>query len=231
MPETLTKAGEVIMFSPENDNMPASKIEPFIFQHEESLVWNLFGHDFWTLLKADLVDVSGATTWMSSKTYAIDDIVDYYGLYLKSLTGSNVVNPCEDTDGSNWEVLDKFENTCYQKLWDRYLKYYMSFIVIAEVVEHVTYPAGGKGVVIWKDDSSGISSAPHILIKSRINSLINKANMVMENMKKWMLRVNGLPSTDNEYCDFSDVKFISKCDRLPVVTRGRRIITRRKRNI
>lgn len=229
---TLITAAEVVRYSNESENFPPQKVANFIFQKEQRLVRTLFGRDFWALLLADKVDYGDVQPWKSSETYASGDYVEYYGLTLKSLVDSNTEEPCEDTDGSNWEVAEKFASACYKTLWNDYLKFYLSWIIMAAAIEHSTYPVGGKGVTVWRDDRTGTASASPEVVNQRKAKLHNDAAEVLENMKAWMYYVyNVLDSNNADYCDFSEVKFLDGCDALPVEHRGRRIMLKNKRVI
>lgn len=202
---TLITAWEVVRYSPESDHFPTAYVEPHIYPKEQTLRRTFLGKDFYDALIADQIDYGTPDEWSKSATYASGDYVNYFGATLVSLTGSNTVQPCDDPDNVYWGIPDKFETSCYQSLWELYLRQYLAYYVIAAPLEYTTYPSGGKGVTEWVDDGggfrdgSGVKSASRQTMSKRLERLNNDANEIQQNMVEWMN-----DQTDDGACDFSD---------------------------
>ena len=209
--QTIITPGEVVRHSPESSKYPPQSVEKFIFPIEEELARTCLGFDFYDLLIDDLKDWSGIKAWVSGTSYALGDLVNYYGLIIESKVADNTNNPCEDTQGQYWALAAKFSDTCYETLYTRYLRDYLAFMVMQSSLEYTTYPASAMGVQEWMKEGSGSGSksASRQTFVARKNKALNDAARILENMKSWMLREHS--NTNSSDCDFSKVLFIQQC--------------------
>lgn len=181
---SLITAWEVVRYSPEDDNFPTSKVEPFIETTEETLRRKWLGEDFYDTLLADKTSYT-ATVWDATATYSQDDYVDYYGVILRSKTNSNTTAPCDD-DGTDWAEVNKFDTLCYNTLWTKYLRRYLAFIIMSKALKATTYPAGSKGVVKYIDDQAGTMGVSAKELESKVSALLKEADEILENMQEWI---------------------------------------------
>lgn len=208
--QTIITPGEVVRHSPESSKYPPQSVAKFIFPIEEELARTCLGFDFYDMLIDDLKDWSGIKAWVSGTSYALGDLVNYYGLIIESKVVDNTNNPCEDTQGQYWALAAKFSDACYETLYTRYLRDYLAFMVMQSSLEYTTYPASAMGVQEWMKEGSGSGSksASRQTFVARKNKSLNDASRILENMKAWMLRQHN--DTESS-CDFSKVLFIQQC--------------------
>jgi len=229
MEQTLITAWEVVKYSPEADNTPTANVQPHIFQKEQAFARKVLGDDFYQLLIADLVDHGDVNAWDKSATYNTGDVVEYYGLTLKSLQDANTINPCEDTGGTWWAETQKFTTPCFESLWVLYLRRYLAFLIMADALEYTTYPSGARGVSERFDEALGVKSASWQIFAARKQRLLQDAGEILENMKSYMVKQHELWKEDNTTgCDFSKAGFVA-CDVSPSTFRGqfKRFATRK----
>jgi len=177
------------------------------------------GRDFYEAMKLDLVDITGKVAWNPSTTYAVDDIVDYFGFLLKSLVGSNTLNPCEDAEGTSWQVLEKFQSECNQGIWENGMREYLACSIMASTLDHTTFPAGARGVTEWLDDAANSRSASQGILSARKQKLISDATEWLEALKDYVYREH---IDEESNCDFSEMLFIKGCTTTRGIHRPRR---------
>lgn len=225
-PQTIITAGEVVRYSPESSKFPPQAVQPHIFRKERAFVRAFLGHDFYQLLLADLEDVTELQAWSPLAQYNTGDVVDYFGMTLKSLVDNNSVNPCEDPGATNWELMRKFQSECFENLWQQGLREHLAYTIMASAIDHTTFPAGARGVVEWVDDASSSRSASNSTFFARKNKLLSDASEALENLKEWIYREH----TDTEsVCDFSEMLWLKGCTTKPGIHRARRFHFQNKR--
>lgn len=207
----------MVRYSPESQKFPPNAALPHIERKEKAFARSFLGADFYQTLLGDLVDTSGMQAWSPAKVYTTGNIVDYFGMALKSLEASNSVNPCEDIAGESWEAVKKFTSDCYETMWAEGLRDYLAYTVMASAIDHTTFPASAKGVGEWVDDASGLRSASYSIFVARKNKLLSDASEALENLRDWMYRKH----SEGE-CDFSGVLWLQGCSTKPKAHRGRR---------
>lgn len=150
---TLLSALELIQKSPLSKDFPPSKICPIIEASEELIFESCaLGAAFYGALIEDLTEIpANLKEWSATKTYAINDVVTYYGVVIKSKIGTNVVNPCEDVDETAWEIVPKFQTACVNDFWPL-LSLYLSYHIVGENVTVFTYHLGGKGTTKYSEE-------------------------------------------------------------------------------
>lgn len=216
----------MVKYSPESSKFPPQAVQPHIFRKERAFVRAFLGHEFHQLLIADLEDVSALQAWSPAKQYSTGDVVDYFGMTLKSLVNTNSVNPCDDTEGTSWQLMRKFQSDCYENLWVQGLREYLAYTVMAAAIDHTTFPAGARGVVEWVDDASSSRSASNSTFVARKNKLLSDASEALENLKEWVYREHTDADT---LCDFSEMLWLKSCTTKPGIHRGRRFHFQNKR--
>lgn len=209
----------MVRYSPESQKFPPNAALPHIERKEKAFARSFLGVDFYQALLGDLVDTAGMKAWSPATTYSQGDIVDYFGMVLKSLVATNSVNPCEDVAGESWEAVKKFTSDCYETMWAEGLRDYLAYTVMASAIDHTTFPASAKGVGEWSDDASGLRSASYNIFVARKNKLLSDASEALENLKDWLRREH---DDADSLCDFSDVLWIQDCRKKPPFSRGRR---------
>jgi len=205
----------VVKYSPESNQFPTAYIQPHIFQKERAFARKVLGLEMYELLTADLVNHGTIKPYDGATTYALNDVVEYFGMTLKSLQGSNNINPCEDAEGDYWQEALKFTTPCYQTLWELYLRRFLAFHIMGEALEYTTYPAGAKGVIERVDQNTGTRTASFSIFTAHKQALLKDAGEVLENMVQYMQEQNkAFAADENTGCDFSKALFVN-CETLP----------------
>lgn len=181
---SLITAWEVVRYSPEDDNFPTAKVEPFIETTEETVRRKWLGEDFYDALLSDKASYT-ATVWDSTATYAANDYVDYYGVILRSKTNSNTTAPCDD-NGTDWAEVSKFSTACYNTLWTKYLRRYLAFIIMSKALKAVTYQAGAQGVTKYLSEDTRVVSVTLQELEGKTTHLLKEADEILENMREWI---------------------------------------------
>jgi hypothetical protein len=144
---------EFIQISPVTKDFPPTEVCALI--DTEELLWYdecELGIGLYDALKDDLTEIPETTAeWSRHKSYAIDDVVTYYGALLKSKTASNTVEPCLDSDGINWEILPKFKTPCVQQSW-KHIALAFSYRLLSLNLVTLTYKISAKGTTKYSDD-------------------------------------------------------------------------------
>ena len=179
------------MISPE---FPTDKLCSII--NQERLLFQTcdLGGDLYSNLLTDLTVPEAVTTWSKSKTYGVNDVVEYYGTTLKSLTSSNTLEPCLDTAGTVWEVLPKFTTESLNELWCNYLQPFLAYRIIGDNVTILTYHLGGKGLTKYSEEfrqnTGGLITVDPQERYSYQNAMLKAADTYLDGVFTW-LKNNG----------------------------------------
>ncbi len=144
---------EFINIAPITKDFPPSEVCSLI--ETEELIWYDecdLGVGLYDALVENLTPIpAGTGEWSRNTTYAIDNVVTYYGAMLKSKVNSNVVEPCLDVAGTHWEILPKFQDACVNKAW-RHISLAFSYKLLSLHLVTITYKISGKGTTKYSDD-------------------------------------------------------------------------------
>lgn len=143
---------ELIRKAPVSKDFPPTKICPIIEASESEIFESCaLGVDFYEALLEDLVDNTGVSKYNPATSYSVDAKVDYYGAILKSKINTNTTDPCQDTLGTAWEVVPKFQTECVNDIWHT-MSLFLAYRITAENTTIWTYNLGAKGTTKYSDD-------------------------------------------------------------------------------
>lgn len=149
---TLITPYEVIKYGPVAESFPTKYVCDNIFVTESELFHDCLGDDLHEAMLANMQSMSGIDDYDIQTVYSEGDEVVYEGCVFVSLKDGNTKDP---DNVNTWKVRDKFENECFQNMWDRYLKQLLAYSVILASVRYATFQAGGHGIMEMIDDQAG----------------------------------------------------------------------------
>lgn len=201
---------EIIQKSVTGKEYPMDKLNLFKDIEESYFMHECFGVDFYDALKADVNDWTLIEEWEAG-TYALNDLVSWNGLILRSTQAANTQEP--SLTASQWTAASKFDTTEYNTLWNTYLAQIISNKVILACVVPDTFKANAKGLGRSIEDSSNmqpLDAKEMGLWFSHVQKFIDRAE---EEMKRYMIKQYDLfkvnPATG---FDYSTVNFLGDCD-------------------
>lgn len=169
-----------------------------------------FGWNFPELLLDSCIEYEGAD-WCEDDEYTAGDIVKYRGCYYES--EFNGTNPMKPDCNPNWSKLPRYDNACYQELFDRYLKKWLAYLVIANNTAVLHIELSSDGLTTSQNATQKSTDASIEWYNKWVAHYYSSANKVKKNMVAWMKRVH-------PECDFGTVSFIeSECGKCEVKTR------------
>jgi hypothetical protein len=150
--KTLIQPFEVILNAPVRKDYPIGYVCDHIFRVEQKIFSECLGLDLLKDMIDKCIQYSGQG-WDNCKDYQIDEIVVIDGVYFKSLERKNG-NSENPIDSDKWIQAKKFENECYNELWECYLKNILAYSVIYTSITYKTIQAGAKGLVVMTEDDT-----------------------------------------------------------------------------
>lgn len=127
---------------------PACKVST-IYQIEMAERRNCIGKKLYDALLEDLQDYSDAPAYQTGTTYAIDDVVEYKGIYYVAKASTNKTPSVK----SDWEYADKFETDVFNDLWVSNLGTYLSLLVYRETIPENSVTMSGSGLIRQKGEN------------------------------------------------------------------------------
>jgi len=208
---TLITSKEVVDFGPEAGRLSSNVVAKHIRREEIHFARNWLGYDFYIDLINDSYDLDTVPEWVDGNTYADGDVVQCYGLLYESQAGSNT---SQLTDTNSWTKISKMKTDNLAKLYEMFLREYLSYIVSAKAVEYMN-PVGGQGLV--EVDGDGIKTASIERQQKRERRTLTLADDILDNMAYWVLEQKyGAGVTDYDKClIISQSKVIIKPRRKP----------------
>jgi hypothetical protein len=193
---------EVVKYGPVQGNYPTEYLDAHLNRIEESLFDNSYlGIEYYNSLVADLVDLSSAVVYNMNDTYAENDLVVFDQMVFISLIDNNddAIQDSEDLNPS-WGLPTKFTTPQNEVLWNKYLKYWLSFSAIHNTIRYTTYQAGAQGLMTISDDATGASTVGHKDFVDFKRETKDDADDLLQLMLKFMVRT----TMDSTY-DFSAI--------------------------
>lgn len=176
---------EVIRYSPATRDFPVSEIRTRIKSCEDKLARELLGivlyDDMVSKLKAVPSDVA---EWVCNGDYAINDLVTKNGVYYKSTANTNNTDPEED--GSNWVQYEKFDHTCYEKMWTGWMRKIFAYEVYYMALPYASRSVGAQGLVIRETDPKGVRGSRPQEIASYLEIIRQDIDTESRNMIYWL---------------------------------------------
>jgi hypothetical protein len=159
MIKTLMSAYEVAKCSPIMMEYPMDILCVFIVKDERGLFESCaLGDKLYDAMLDDIEDVSEVNVYNEMTLYNEGDRVLYEDVVLESIIDSNAIEPCDVTAKDFWRVVEKFNNPCFQELYDRFLKFYIAFTIVGRSARFATFQASSKGTVKYSEDFRGQGS-------------------------------------------------------------------------
>jgi hypothetical protein len=215
--QTLITAAEAVRYTPVNADFPTAKLCQQIPAEELNAFVQYIGFDFYERLKADLIDYSAAPAWIPGDSYADGDKVVYGGIVYESLIAANTQPIGDPLNLTAWKEADKFNTACFNDLWIKgFLREFLAFTVVGNVLPHVTYPTGSIGTIQKFDDQTGIKTVENPNYGKVVESLHRDRMVRLQLVVKYI-------QDNSATCDFSGSLYSSDCD--PVIIEPR--MTRR----
>lgn len=170
---------------------------------EMCFVRECLGFDFYERLLKNANSYGKIQDYDPNKVYNIGDKVNYYGILLESCKNNNGINPCDDiTD--NWKTGKKFKNKCFNDLWCNGLMDYLSFAVLCESLEYMTYEIGAQGLI--EKAGEHYRTASNATFKTVKTKVIRDTNIRKENLLFYI-------KSNAEKCGWQDCLFMQNtCD-------------------
>ena len=227
--ETLISSYEVVKYSFAEREYSTQHICNLIKHVEKSVFSNCLGDDFYDMLISNSTKYDKAELWSKKKTYSQGDIVIYCGCFFESLINSN--NEIPETE--NWFEPVKFENSCYQKLWECFLREILAQSIYKESIPFETMKGSAKGLMVFAPDDTGATTASMTNIRfvmDRITKLVDESTNLMvkwinSQHELWECGQNQIPKVE-QGCNFSMVKFIKdKCNPCTINNKAKRRIS------
>lgn len=218
---TLITNFEIISKSVVKREYPLDNLAMFKDIVESHYLRNCFGKDFYAALKADVNDWSTVTEWEAG-TYALNDLVSWNGLILRSTQAANTQEP--SLTASQWVAASKFDESEYTTLWNTYLCQIIANKILMACVVPDSYRATAKGLMKSTEDSSNTEPLDKSDIGLWYTHVNNFIDMAESEMKAYMQAQYDL-FTDDPLTgfDYSDINFIS-CEDCP--TMGNKVTRR-----
>lgn len=181
---------EVINNAPVKRDYPTTYLCTMLDVLEHDLVVSCFGDVFYALLKVDKIDYSTVPEYTDGKIpqyingliYSLGAHVFFDNCLFVSLEDNNMDAPSMNT----WGIAPKFNTPCYNDLWDL-LKMYLSLMIINKTLVYTTYQIGAKGVTMFDLDAAGTHTAGKDGLNSVQKNLIQNADLVLANLKVWVI--------------------------------------------
>lgn len=201
---------EIIQKSVTGREYPMDKLNLFKDIEESYFMNECFGATFYDALKAVVADWSLINEW-SAGTYALNDLVSWNGLILRSTANANTQEP--SLTASQWTAASKFSVTEYNTLWNTYLAQIIANKVILACVVPDTYKATAKGLMKSTEDNSNsepLDGKEMGLWFSHVQKFIDRAE---EEMKRYMTKqYDAFKLNPANGFDYSDVLFLGDCN-------------------
>ena len=205
MPLIITN--EVIRNSFSDREYPRDKVERVRPIVESNYIRNCLGVDFYNLLLADVNDWSTVTEWTAG-TYAINTIKFWNGLVLKSTINNNSSEP--SLTNTTWIAADKFDESAYCDLWNKYLCQLIANKIIEQVAvsDTIRFSAKGRSINIYDNSNSGIPDNKGIMLA--LKSLENYIDILQDEMINYIneeyKKFQANPATGFDYSEVSFIK-------------------------
>ncbi|MCB0542095.1 MAG: hypothetical protein KDC70_01170 [Saprospiraceae bacterium] len=176
---------EVKSTMPAGQTFPSAVLCDAIPIAEENLVNECLGADLWDYLtsKLNTVDVSAAEDWQECGDYSTGDVVIRNDLFFESTADNNNTDPAES--GSDWELVDKFTDSCANTLWNNYLKRALAFNTFYFALPLTSGSFGPNGMTIQGADSRGVRAMTISEISQFQTTLLQNIAATLKNMKAW----------------------------------------------
>lgn len=203
--KTIQTAAEIRLHSVVDASYRIEGLCDRILVYEETAFKQCLGLEFYNTLIEDLNNIPSDTEeWDESKDYSIDNYVVYHELIYISIISNNK-NKVPGVDES-WSLIRKFKTNCYNELYDRYLKVYLSNYAVHNDLTFNTAQFGNKGIVITKSDKSGQERVSLELMYQWRRDAKKLYDDTLELIKIWIEK-------NKSSCNFSKVAFLNNdCD-------------------
>lgn len=174
-----------------------------ILIYEELAFKDCLGLGFYEVLLDDLVQLpSEILDYDEENLYSINE----YSIYREDVFKCIEVSQNEVPEASEkWEKVNKFSTLCFQELYDRYLKVYLSNFIVHNDIVFNTTQAANKGLMQYSKDSSGAETVDlKILYQWRRDT----KQLYLDTLEliKLFLEKN------KENCNFEEVAFFENCE-------------------
>jgi hypothetical protein len=191
-------------------NYPMDAIERAKQVIEESYINELFGSDFYDILKADVNDWTQVNEYVSGTSYSLNDIVFWKGLIKKSKVNTNTHEPTR-FESSYWKDANKFDSEKLTELWDKYLCRILANKVIISVATIDTIRMDAKGMVISTDDNSNMTAADPASMSMALKAIINFNDTAQAEMIRYIKsEYKKYQANSSTGYDYSTVSFIGE---------------------
>ncbi|NOT37204.1 MAG: hypothetical protein HOP11_07480, partial [Saprospiraceae bacterium] len=192
--KTLLTPFEVIKYSQAGNSFPLDNVRRLIPVIEIDFMDYCFGLDYYNLLLRNVKTYEKAVIWKAG-TYNSGDVVIYNGSLLESCNSANSTEPSVLND--KWKEVEKFTKKEYNKLWETHIRDVLSNKIYKESVPFATIQSGAKGLTVNAQDQSGNMTAPAKDIDFLCRTIQNQIDMMMNNMKRFIITQNDEYKKDN----------------------------------
>lgn len=197
---------EAVNNFPGSNKFEISKINPLINDIEESVFRKCFSIALYNLMVADVKynHLSPYPDWDKTVTYAINSYVFYQGFLYQLLGAATSLNQPPITNQAIWTLQAKFNNADYTNWWERYLKKYLSFMVMIPAVHYATVKAEPGGLMKTIDTNTGLANVGVKDLFDWKQQITIDADNILDNMRLWM--------KDSGLTIFSGILTINECE-------------------
>ncbi len=174
-----------------------------ILIYEESAFRTCLGLEFYNDLLSDMNSVSDVTEeWDEEKTYAENSLVNYRDIIYKAVQSNTNTAP---VSSDKWIKVDKFKTSCYNELYNRYLKVYLSNYIVHNDLIFNAAQFGNKGISSASTDKSSKERTDIELLYQWRRDAKKLYEDTLELIKLWIEKYK-------DECKFSNVSFLNECD-------------------
>lgn len=163
--------------------------------------------DLYDALLSDVQDHGILSEFDGTLTYSQGDKVIYYGSPLESKINGNTTEPCNDLDGSKWEILPRFSEDCYKQLWELHLREFLAYLLVYETLEYSSFPVTSFGVVERMNDITNERTASTENFRAVKKKMANDWQERLDNMLAWIRE-----QKEDEICLFEGFPFDKECE-------------------
>lgn len=200
---------EAVVFGPVLKEFPTAHMQPYISTVERRFFRTCLGIDLHHRMIDDMKNYSNLPEWNPSDTYALDDTVLFHGCAIVSNKNDNTDLPGSDPDPGDpefhaWTPAMKFSKDCYNELWTKFLRDYLSFMTALKAIRKSTHQAGARGLTEHMDTNTGSRSVSRTSIMDWKRETKEDALDILEEMKHWIIE-----TYKEEACEeFANIPFV-----------------------